>query len=245
MKPRTTRLFLGALALAVAAGASAIAQQQPKAAPPLRVAVVDINLLFKNYKRKDEFEQSINERREKIKQEIDADQRALVAIRKEWNQYRENSEPWLRSREKLKMAQFSLDLKGERLQAELKNRVEQRTLMILNEIERTVAEFGKTYGFDLILKIDRAEHGKGGGELVEHFQERIFRAQISDVLYFSGKLDITRNVLTVLNSKDNLEKRAAESAELEREAALQQQAAQSSSSSETNEESDASQPKKK
>ncbi len=244
MKPRTSRLFLGALALALAAGASAIAQQQPKQAPQLRMAVVDINLLFKNYKRKDEFEQSINERREKIKQELDADQKAQIALRKEWNQYRENSEPWLRAREKLKMAQFALELKGERLQTELKNKVEQRTLLILNEIERTVADFGKDYGFDLILKIDKAEHAKGGGELVEHFQERIFRAQISDVLYFSGKLDITRNVLTVLNSKENLEKRAAESAELERAAALQQQAA-SSSSDTTSEESDASQPKKK
>ncbi len=228
MDPRTTRkLLAGGFAVALTAiGATALAQQDKgkgRAAASLRVAVVDIGLLFKSYKRKDDFETHINERRERIKKDLDEEQKRLVAIRQEMNQFREGSDPWLRAREKLEMAQFSLELKGKRLQAELKSKVEQRTLQILNEIEQTIGSFGKKYGFDLILKIDKAERVKlpGSGELVEHFQERIFRAQISDVLYYNGdKLDITRNVLTVLNSKENLEAMAELAAKAERERAV-------------------------
>ena len=83
--------------------------------------------------------------------------------------------------------------------------MEQQTLQILTELETTIASFGKRYGYDLILKIDSgAGPTEGGSELVEHFQERIFRAQISDVLYFRDALDITKSVLQYLNSKDNL-----------------------------------------
>ena len=56
------------------------------------------------------------------------------------------------------------------------------------------------------LKIDKAEKGADDKEsaLNAHFQERIFRAQISDVLYFKNTLNITKNVEKLLNSPANI-----------------------------------------
>jgi len=207
--------FGAALVLCLSAGfmATGLAQQQPaggqaagKAA--LRIGVVDVGLLFKNYKRKDAFESQINDLRERLKKEVERDHEELRKKRMAFEElpFRSGSEPWLREREKLKLAQYSLELKQERLQSGLKNEVEQNTLRILTELETTIAEWGALKGYDLILKIDKADRSniRGEGELVEHFQERIFRAQISDVLFFNKSQDITQTVLGHLNSDANL-----------------------------------------
>lgn len=95
--------------------------------------------------------------------------------------------------------------------------VEEQTLQILTELETTIASYGKRAGYDLILKVDSGGGPtEGGGELVEHFQERIFRAQISDVLFFKDTLDVTKRVLDYLNSKGNLAKMERQAAERKR-----------------------------
>ena len=86
--------------------------------------------------------------------------------------------------------------------------------MILTELTKTIETYGKKYGYDLILKIDKASARgeKGKGELVAQFQEAIFRAQISDVLYFNDRaLNITANVEKLLNSAGNLKRMEKES----------------------------------
>jgi Skp family chaperone for outer membrane proteins len=204
--------FVLGLALMAGIGATAVmAQQQPKkpaAKKAQKMGVVDVGLLFKEYKRKDEFETRINAQRKRLKSELEAEHKNLKTLRKAFETvpYRKGSGPWLREREKLKLAQYRWELKGERMQNALKNEVEHNTLQILQEIEGTIAAYGKRYGYDLILKIDKAERSPMGqrGDLVEHFQERIFRAQISDVLYYGPNLNITKSVLRYLNHPNNV-----------------------------------------
>lgn len=211
-------LAAGAALGAVATGFAQQPNPNPnRVARPLKVGVVDIGLLFKEYKRKDDFEKEINRRRELMKKEIDGDAEGLKdsRIKLERSALREGGEAWLREREKIKMAQYSLELKTERLQAALKNEVEQQTLQILTEIEGTIELYGKQFGYDLILKIDKSERGAAVGQadsdLVAHFQERIFRAQISDVLYYNREqLDITGSVLVILNGDANIQRMARE-----------------------------------
>ncbi|MGE0713675.1 MAG: OmpH family outer membrane protein [Planctomycetota bacterium] len=215
---RTLPQALGPLALGIGLAALAasgvLAQQQPKPAAgerrALKVGVVDVGFLFREYKRKDEFENAINAQRKRLKDELDAEQENLRKLRTEFEKtnLRKGSEPWLLEREKIKMAQYRWELKGERMQTALKNEVEHNTLQILQEIEGTIAAYGKRYGYDLVLKIDKAEREDATGErgdLVEHFQERIFRAQIGDVLYHEESVNITKSVLAYLNHKNNLD----------------------------------------
>ena len=211
---RSWPLALG-VGLAGLWGASVVVaqQQQPKPTAAqrraLKVGVVDVGLLFREYKRKDEFENGINAQRKRLKDELDAAQEQLKKLRADFEKasFRKGSEPWLLEREKIKLAQFRWELKGERMQTALKNEVEHNTLQILQEIEGTIGAYGKRYGYDLILKIDKAERNQSGerGDLVEHFQERIFRAQISDVLYHEPSANITPSVLDYLNHKVNLD----------------------------------------
>ncbi len=217
MPQKTLRSTGIVLFIAVASGVlvsqivnQAQAQNRPKG-QALKIGVVDIGDLFKKYKRKDTFEKDINDQRERLKKELEGEKKRLVKKRKEFDSlpFRKGSEPWLRAREELKIAQFRWELKGERMQKGLRNEVEHNTLQILQELESTISVWGKSQGYDLILKIDKAKRagagGGAGGDLVEHFQERIFRAQISDVLYYNqNALDVTQSVLRYLNLPANL-----------------------------------------
>ena len=213
MRQRSTLSLALVTAAAAALGAGgAFAQDRPAPRParqPLKVGVVDIGVLFKSYKRKDSLEEGINEHREGMKDEIEKEQKRIVDLRErlDKSQLRPGSDPYRRAVMDIKLAQYQLELRKEQMTDALKKEVEANTLQILTELEKTIEKYGRKYGYDLILKIDKAERGDGEkqSDLVAHFQERIFRAQISDVLYFNGeKLDITGQVERLLNSAANM-----------------------------------------
>src|SRR5690606_19767135 len=97
------------------------------------------------------------------------------------------------------------ELSKERMTASLKRQVEANTLKILAELEHTIRQYGKEHGYTYIFKIDEGAPDDGKGTTSE-FQERIFRAQISDVIYADPGEDVTAAVLAVLNSPENLER---------------------------------------
>jgi Skp family chaperone for outer membrane proteins len=220
---RPNRLVVSALTcLALGFAANGVLAQDPPKQPSkrgpraLKLGVVDIGVLFKGYKRKDTLESLINERRESMKTDLKAEHERVkdLRLRLDKGGMREGSEPYARAAQDIRLAQFALELKQDRLQANLKKQVEQHTLMILTELTKTIETYGKKYGYDLILKIDKASARgeKGKGELVAQFQEAIFRAQISDVLYFNDRaLNITANVEKLLNSAGNLKRMEKES----------------------------------
>jgi Skp family chaperone for outer membrane proteins len=190
----------------------------PAAGKAMKVGVVDIGLLFRDYKRKDVLEGRVNAERERVKNALEADADNVRRMRVQLDKaFVPNSEPWLLLRDEIKQAQFVLELKTEREQNALKKRVEEFTLQILTELETTIRTYGERHRFDLILKSDREEQTPEGqqSELVQQFQERIFRAQISDVLFFAPTVDITDNVKRLLNDDDNMKR--MEQLEVERE----------------------------
>lgn len=212
--------------------ATVVAQNQPaqpQNPPPAnagrlrKIGVVDIGVLFREYRRKDTLEQQVNVEREQVKKDLDARAEAIRKKRQllDNSPFREGSEQWVRQRDEIKMDQFALELESERRQNGLKKRVEELTLTILSEIEWTIDKFGEQQGYDLILKSDKgAMDPTDQSELTAQFQERIFRAQISDVLFHSDSIDITEAVKRQLNSDASI--RGAE----ERARAAQQPQAQ-------------------
>ncbi|MCO5169755.1 MAG: OmpH family outer membrane protein [Planctomycetes bacterium] len=186
--------------------------QQPRPAGgggrALKVGVVDIGLLFRDYKRKDTLEQAVNQERERIKTELEADAEEIRRRRQQLDKaFTPGTEPYNILRDEIKQAGFVYELKTERLQNQLKKRVEELTLQILDELNVTIRAYGERHGYDLILKSDREDGLEGlQSELTQQFQERIFRAQISDVLYFAQQIDVTDGVKSQLNSDGNIKR---------------------------------------
>jgi Skp family chaperone for outer membrane proteins len=227
------RSFAPMLVLVLLTGATVVAQNGPTPPGPqggdaakkrgLKIGVVDIGVLFRDYKRKETLENEVNQRREKIKKELEDDGEALRRMRQNFDKcgFVPNSEQWLALRDEIRQASNVLELKQERLQGILKRQVEELTLQILTELQHTIRAYGTRYQYDMILKSDASEQ-QAQGELGAHFQERIFRAQISDLLFHSEAVDITEAVKQLLNDPATL--RAME--ELEKKNKAERAAAQ-------------------
>lgn len=205
-----SRVLLGAGLLAIGWCAAVVAQGKPvpeKSGPNLKVGVVDIGTLFKKYSRKDQLESQINKEREEMRKQVEAEEKRLTERRAAIDQlYKRGSEAWEVEVEKLQLEAKALEMKEQRLQRVLKKRVEEFTLRVLTELEATIARYGQDHSFSLILKVDKSarDPNQDAGELAAQFQERIFRAQISDVLYHHDNVDVTNGVLALLNDPRNI-----------------------------------------
>lgn len=157
-----------------------------------RLGVVDIGVLFQRYQRKDELEQAINRLREEMKDRLEQRQVEIKRARADLESLPPGAERERRTDE-LKLSMQRLEMDEKRMQRDLKRRVEENTLTILTELEEAVREYARQESFDLILKVDRQ------GALGTEFQERIFRAQIGDVLFHADRFDVTQQVSERLN----------------------------------------------
>jgi Skp family chaperone for outer membrane proteins len=165
----------------------------------LAVGVIDIGVVFKNYKRKDDLEKQINAQKERLEKQAQAQREEIQKLRKNLDLLDPNSAAFRIEKQKLLREMAIMEVNGKAAEEELKAQVEGLTLQLLDEIEQVVQEYGKANGYDLVMKIDT----KGWGD--EKFQERIFRAQVSSVLYHDAKTDITNSVLAELNKPARIE----------------------------------------
>ena len=216
MHHSTPRIAVALACLGIGFTATVVAQgpgAAPAAQAKIKLGVVDIGFLFKSYGRKDDLEQGINKEREEMKKQLEADEARLIELRKNMGTlYKPGSEQWELQADKLRLDEQALQLKKQRLERLLKKRIEELTLQVLGELEATIGTYGDQHEFTLICKVDKSAREEAVGALAEQFQERIFRAQISDVLYYHGSIDCTQGVLSLLNSPENkrrMEKLAA------------------------------------
>lgn len=215
MKRNVQGIALALFGLGLGFGATVHAQNKGSRRPT-KIGVVDIGVLFKEYKRKDDLEAKINQEREDMKSEIEGDEKKLAEKAKalENGPLRKGSAPWQQQADLLREEQFRLELKQKRLQQSLQKRVEENTLQILQELESTIKEYAGKRHYALVLKVDKSgPDTNSDSELNKKFQEQIFRAQISDVLYYDGEVDITKEVNELLNSAANLRRLEQQSQE--------------------------------
>ena len=125
MKRNVHGIGLALLGLGIGFGATVYAQTPARR--PSRIGVVDIGVLFKDYKRKDDLEAKINQEREDMKSEVENDEKHLAEKAKalENGPLRKGSPPWQQQADLLREEQFRLELKQKRLQQALQKRVEE------------------------------------------------------------------------------------------------------------------------
>ncbi len=198
---RRDMLSLGALGAGAALGATLLAPAVARAdnGLGLKVGLIDIGLVFKKYQRKDDLEKEINALRESYEKQAQKQQDELDGMMKTMTLLKPDTDPWRQKKKEIKLLQSQIKVIRDGWDEELKIKVENLTLMILNEIEDRVKVFGEQNKYDLILKVD----SQGWGD--ERFQERIFRAQVSSILYHKPDLDVTNQVLALLNDKNWIE----------------------------------------
>ena len=208
-KPDTSRremLSLGALGAGAAFGATLLAPTVARAADNgLRIGLIDIGVVFKNYSRKADLEKQINAKKDELENKSKAEADKLEGIRRSMQTLQPGTDLFRQKAKELKLGRSQLQVMQDNWQEDLKFQIENLTLMILDEIEDRVRKFGADNKYDLVVKIDKGEWAE---RVDERFQERIFRAQVSSLLYYDKKLDVTPFVVAMLNDPAWLRDRA-------------------------------------
>lgn len=188
------RLVLGfplPLALALAAAGPAGAQDARR---EIKVGVVDLGVVIDGYKKAAELQAALKAEDEKLKKELDDLRKQINEISRELEMLNAGTEAFAIREEERKVAVARWELKDERRKALRRKRFEDANLQLLDDIEGVVRDYGEEHGFTLIFKVE----GKANDEM------RLLTAGLKGVLYFSREVDITADIVKMLNRRYDL-----------------------------------------
>jgi len=195
--------YLLVAAVAGTLAASATAQTSEPKARPLLVGVVDLGVVFLRYQRTADVAREVERDKEALAAKTSEQQRAIDALAKDLDAAPAGTEVYREKAAELKLAHKALDAMNLEADAIAQQRFETLTLQEIDEIDESVREFAKANHYDLIVKTTT----KGWGE--KKLPERLYRAQISTVVAYDPKLDVTEQILARLNDVENLKKHGA------------------------------------
>jgi len=192
------RIIVGLAAALVAGswvvGPGAVGQTPPVASAANKIGVVDLAKVFKNYRKSSELEKRINGERDKLKESIDGQRKKIQTLNREMDLLDVESEAYRTKEEEKQIELARFELMKERLQRTIKRRWEQYNLNLLEDIETVVKEYGKKNRFTLIFKVE-------GEPIEEHKLDKLVQIGLKSVLYFSDPVDITDDVVPILNQR--------------------------------------------
>lgn len=154
----------------------------------LKVAVVDIGEVIEGYKGRAKYELALS----KVKAEGRAnlrEQNSLIAeLSRESQRYQGQKRERLDDRISLEKSRLTVLKK--RLEKTLKKKYRGMMKALMSDIQKATAECAKARGVKLVFKVDR------GGELDDDESKKQLT---QNLLFFDKSLDITKDVLKILN----------------------------------------------
>ena len=195
-------LAIFALAVTGALGATAVhaqAQPAPAAAPAARAAtpashsaVIDVGYIFKNHAR---FKQAMD----KMKDEVMQAENALKAERDRINNQMETlkgfnvgTPEYKKLEAEVAKAQGDFSVTAKLQQKEFMDREAKVYLQVYNEIERAVSQFARDNGIAVVHRFD-------GDPVDSADRNRILGSITKPIVYYDPQIDITPDVLRMLN----------------------------------------------
>lgn len=195
-------LAIFALAVAGALGATAVhaqAQPAPAAAPAARAtapashsAVIDVGYIFKNHAR---FKQAMD----KMKDEVMQAENALKAERDRINSLMETlkgfnvgTPEYKKLEAEVAKAQGDFSVNAQLQKKDFMDREAKVYLQVYNEIERAVSQFARDNGIAVVHRFD-------GDPVDSADRNRILGSITKPIVYYDPQIDITPDVLRMLN----------------------------------------------
>lgn len=188
-------IVVGLAVIALAGAVGVLSARRADGLPDgMRVGVVDLASVFKDYEKSKELEKRINEERDQLRKGLDAQRDLITEIRKKMDLRDFDSPEYAELEEEKKIELARLELMKERLQRTIKERWEEYNLELLEDIENVVRAYGKQHGFTLILKVE--------DKPVDDMRfEKLIQAGLKSVLYFTAEIDITADIVLLLNRR--------------------------------------------
>lgn len=156
----------------------------------LKLGVVDLAQVFKAYDKSAMLEKRINAEREEFQDQLTAQKNVISDLTKELDLLDMVSQSYQLKEEEKAVALARFKLMKRRIDVTMKQRFEDYNLELLDDIEAVVQEYGKERAFTLILKVQ-----------TQPLDSQKLLVGLKNVLYFADELDITKDVIVLLNRR--------------------------------------------
>lgn len=198
-KKAKTILAVACLACLYLFSLSGIQAKEPGAAGSpakvLKVGVVDLNTVFEKYEKRKMFDTMLKEQEKQYQKIINDKKKELVSLSEKIQLLDLGSEARKKDEETFERKNMELESYAKFAEKSLMKKYKDYFENLYTEVCREVEDIGKREQYDLIIKKEEPELQSGG------ITELQFKVGIKTVLYHSGSVDITVQVIDNLNKK--------------------------------------------
>ena len=173
------------------------AAEKPQA---LKVGVVDVAVAFSQYKKTDALSRQLTEYRNKGRVKLREQRSQIQKITAALRRFAQGSERYEAFEDKISLEKSRLKLMEDRLKKRLEKALARLREEIYQEIQAAVAQCAKEKGLDLVFQTSSTKASK---------ENRAKQLNQPKLLYFRETLDITKDVVTLLNKALQKEKKEA------------------------------------
>lgn len=168
---------------------------------PIKIGFVNLKVVFRDYKKAKEMEQSINQETEGELAKIKEIEEQVKQLREEIPLYRHGSTIRKRKEDDLTEKLFDIKFKKDRAQYFLAEKMKAGIEKVYQEVSNEVEKYAKDNDFFMVLRV--ADTDFFGAASTDALRLEI---NTRDVLYWGKKYDITENIVQIINKKYEAEK---------------------------------------
>ena len=165
-----------------------------------KIGIVDLDVVFEKYKKKEDLAQDLQNREKEFKDEINKKRKEMIDLSEETQLLDLGSETRRKNEDTLERKNVELEGYAKFAQRQVIKGYKTLVEQIYGEIVKKVVEIGESEGYEIILK--KQEPELNSGEL----SDLQINIGIRTVLYHSKAVDITAIVTEHLNSEYSKEK---------------------------------------
>jgi len=160
----------------------------------LKLGVVDLNVVFENYEKRKLLDKEMREKEKWYQKKINEKKKELENLRDKIQLLDLGSEARMNHEDEFEKKNMELESYAKYAENSLVKKYKETFEGLYAEVLKTIETVGKRNNYDLIIKKEEANlQSKGISELQ-------FKVGIRTVLYHSDAIDITNQVVDVLNN---------------------------------------------
>lgn len=161
----------------------------------LKIGVVDLNTVFEKYEKRKMFDVQLKEQEKQYQKIVNDKKKELVSLGEKIQLLDLGSEARKKDEEVFEKKNMELESYAKFAEKSLMKKYKDYFESLYTEVCREVEDIGSREQYDLIIKKEEPELQSGG------ITELQFKVGIKTVLYHSGSVDITDQVIDNLNKK--------------------------------------------
>lgn len=187
----------------VAAAAAPAAAQQAPAGPATHVAVVDIGLIFKQHER---FKSAMDKMRDEVMQAengLKAERDRINGLIEQLKGFNVGSPEFKKLEAEVAKAQGDFNVTAQLQKKDFMDREAQVYLQVYTEIESAVEQFAKQHRIAAVFRFD-------GEPTDTSSRDNILRGITKPIVYYDAGIDITGDILKMLNGANVANRPAAQ-----------------------------------